>query len=103
MDNEYYDKFFGEEVTISIYPSHEPIKKSNWMLYTCNSISSIAYISNAILLFIFCNTLCIISYLGAILSFLLGIASFFGGHHKEIMYNELMLDFILLLSFGQDV
>jgi hypothetical protein len=77
MDNEYYDKFFGEEVTISIYPSHEPIKKSNWMLYTCNSISSIAYISNAILLFIFCNTLCIISYLGAILSFLLGIASFF--------------------------
>ena len=77
MDNEYYDKFFGEEVTISIYPSNEPIKKSNWMLYTCNSISSIAYISNAILLFIFCNTLCIISYLGAILSFLLGIASFF--------------------------
>jgi hypothetical protein len=77
MDNEYYDKFFGEKVTISIYPSHEPVKKSNWMLYTCNSISSIAYISNAILFFIFCNTLCIISYLGAILSFLLGIASFF--------------------------
>ena len=77
MDNQYYDAAFGKDVCISIYPSHEPVKNSNWMLYTCNSISSIAYVSNAILVFLFCHTLCIISYFGAILSFSLGIVSFF--------------------------
>lgn len=77
MDNAYYDKFFGKDIVISIYPSQEPIQNSNWVIYYFNSISSIAYISNSIIIFMFCNNLCIISYLGSIISFLLGIASFF--------------------------
>ncbi len=77
MDNQYYDSFFGEDVAISIYPSYETKNKSNWLLYTCNSISSLGYIANAVIIYIFCSTLFIISYLGAIISFLLGIASFF--------------------------
>lgn len=77
MDNSYYDKYFGKDITTSIYPTQETIRDSNWILYTFNTISSLAYINNSVIIFMFCNNLCIISYFGSIISFLLGIASFF--------------------------
>ena len=78
MDNLYYDVFFGEKTTESIYPSQEPIDNNNkWILYKFNSISSFAYITNSIIIYYFTNKLYLINYLGSIISLLLGIASFF--------------------------
>ena len=85
MDNLYYDMFFGEKTTESIYPSQEPIdNKNKWILYKFNSVSSFAYITNSIIIYYFTNKLYLINYLGSIISLLLGIASFLIGHHKEI-------------------
>lgn len=78
MDNQYYDLFFGIKTTESIYPSteHKDIE-SKWVLYRFNSVSSIAYITNSIIILYFTNSFYLINYLGSIISLLLGIASFF--------------------------
>ena len=78
MDNQYYDLFFGKKTTESIYPSteHKEIE-SKWVLYRFNSVSSIAYITNAIIILHFTNSFYLINYLGSFISLFLGIASFF--------------------------
>ena len=78
MDNQYYDLFFGTKTTESIYPSteHKEIE-SKWVLYRFNSVSSIAYITNAIIILYFTNSFYLINYLGSFISLFLGIASFF--------------------------
>lgn len=77
MDNKYYDYLFGKEKTTSIYPSHETKNKSNWVIYSFNTITSLAYITNSIIVFLNAEKLFIINYYGAILSLILGVASFF--------------------------
>ena len=78
MDNLYYDKLFGKKTTESIYPSQESVDYSDkWVLYKFNSVSSFAYITNAIIIFNYTHKLFLINYLGSIISLLLGIASFF--------------------------
>lgn len=78
MDNKIYDYFFGEKTTESIYPSKEKIDyMDSWILQKFNSFSSLAYITNSIIIFNFTNKLFLINYFGGIISLLLGIASFF--------------------------
>ena len=63
MDNKYYDYLFGKEKTTSIYPSHETKNKSNWVIYSFNTLSSLAYVSNGIIILLKTNKLYLIKRL----------------------------------------
>lgn len=90
MDNQYYDLFFGTKTAESIYPSEEKVDCSNsWILQKFNSFTSLAYITNAIIIFYFTNKLYLINYLGAIISLLLGIASFFWWASKRDLIQRI--------------
>ena len=74
--NKFYDTCLGKKRDISIYPSQEKDSNNNCVIYEFNSYSSISYIINSLIIYYYTTQFFYISYIGSILSFLLGIASF---------------------------